>query len=123
MENALNVMKDLVSEFITEQENEDKLNNEIDILLDGIDFSKPMDGIDCSQFEVSVTFVLFLFFIIFYFLTIEHCLIVLKILFRQWKYKKMYLSALQKKCQIQYQFYNLLHLQKKRVYQLFQFLM
>ena len=79
MENALNVMKDLVSEFITEQENEDKLNNEIDILLDGIDFSKPMDGIDCSQFEVSVTFVLFLFFIIFYFLTIEHCLIVLKI--------------------------------------------
>ena len=48
MENALNVLKDLVSEFITEQENEDKLNNEIDILLDGIDFSKPMDGIDCS---------------------------------------------------------------------------
>ena len=78
MENALNVMKDLVSEFITEQENEDKLNNEIDILLDGIDFSKPMDDIDCTQFEVSVTFVLFCFFIIFYFLTIEHCLIVLK---------------------------------------------
>ena len=43
MENALNVMKDQVSEFITEQENEDKLNNEIDILLDGKDFSKPMD--------------------------------------------------------------------------------
>ena len=60
MENALNVMKDLVSEFITEQENEDKLNNEIDILLDGIDFSKPMDDI-----EVSVTFVLFLFLLFF----------------------------------------------------------
>ena len=61
MENALDVMKDLVSELITEQENEDKLNNEIDALLDGIDFSKalsPMDHIDCTQFEVSVTFVL-----------------------------------------------------------------
>ena len=58
MENALDVMKDLVSEFITEQDNEDKLNNEIDALLDGIDFSKPMDVIDCTQFEVSVTFVL-----------------------------------------------------------------
>ena len=78
MENALNVMKDLVSEFITEQENEDKLNNEIDILLDGIDLSKPMDDIDCTQFEVSVTFVLFLFFYLFFFQTIEHCLIVLK---------------------------------------------
>ena len=66
MENALNVMKDLVSEFITEQENEDKLNNEIDILLDGIDFSKPMDDIDCTQFEVSVTYVLFLFFYLFF---------------------------------------------------------
>ena len=30
MENALDIMKDLASEFITEQENEDKLNNEID---------------------------------------------------------------------------------------------
>ena len=67
MENALNVMKDLVSEFITEQENEDKLNNEIDILLVEIDFSKPMDGIDCTQFEVSVAFVLFLFFYYFLF--------------------------------------------------------
>ena len=58
MENALDVMKDLVSEFITEQENEDKLNNEIDDLLDGIDFSQPMDDIDCTQFEVSISFVL-----------------------------------------------------------------
>ena len=58
MENALDVMKDLVSEFITEQENEDKLNNEIDDLLDGIDFSQPMDVIDCIQFEVSISFVL-----------------------------------------------------------------
>ena len=58
MENALDVMKDLVSEFITEQENEDKLNNEIDDLLDGIDFSQPMDDINCTQFEVSITFVL-----------------------------------------------------------------
>ena len=65
MENALNLMKDLVSEFITEQENEDKLNNEIDMLLDGIDFSKSMDDIDCTQFEVSVTFVLFLFLLFF----------------------------------------------------------
>ena len=58
MENALDVMKDLMSEFITEQENEDKLNNEIDDLLDGIDFSQPMDDIDCTQFEVSISFVL-----------------------------------------------------------------
>ena len=58
MENALDVMKDLVSEFITEQENEDKLNNEIDDLLDGIDFSQPMDDINCTQFEVSISFVL-----------------------------------------------------------------
>ena len=62
MENALEVMKDLVSEFITEQENEDKLNNEIHNLLDGLDFNKPMDDIDCTQFEVSVTFVFVLFF-------------------------------------------------------------
>ena len=55
MENALDVMKDLVSEFITEQENEDKLNNEIDALLDGIDFTQPMDDIDCTQFEVSIS--------------------------------------------------------------------
>ena len=55
MENALDVMKDLVSEFITEQENEDKLNNEIDALLDGIDFTQPMDNIDCTQFEVSIS--------------------------------------------------------------------
>ena len=47
-----------MSEFITEQENEDKLNNEIDDLLDGIDFSQPMDDIDCTQFEVSIIFVL-----------------------------------------------------------------
>ena len=58
MENALDVMKDLVSEFITEQENEDKLNNEIDDLLDEIDFSQPMDDINCTQFEVSISFVL-----------------------------------------------------------------
>ena len=58
MENALDVMKDLVSEFITEQENEDKLNNEIDDLLDRIDFSQPMDDINCTQFEVSISFVL-----------------------------------------------------------------
>ena len=61
MENTLDMMKDLASEFIIEQENEDKLNNEIDALLDGVDFSKPltpMDHIDCTQFEVSVTFYL-----------------------------------------------------------------
>ena len=57
MKNALGVMKDLMSEFITEQQNEDKLNNEIDDLLDGIDFSQPMDDIDCTQFEVSISFV------------------------------------------------------------------
>ena len=60
MENALDVMKELVNEFITEQENEDQLNNEIDNLLDGIDFNKPMDDIDCTQFEVSE--LLFCFF-------------------------------------------------------------
>ena len=43
-----------------------KTKNEIDILLDGIDFSKPMDDIDCTQFEVSVSFVLFLFFYLFF---------------------------------------------------------
>ena len=61
MENALDIMKDLASEFITEQENEDKLNNEIAALLNGIDFSKPLSPMghdDCTQFEVSVTFVL-----------------------------------------------------------------
>ena len=61
MEYALEVMKDLVSEFITEQENEDKLNKEIDNLLDGIDFNTPMDDVDCTQFEVGVSFVLFCF--------------------------------------------------------------
>ena len=46
MENALDVMKDLVNEFIIEQENEDKLNNEIDALLDGVDFSKPLSPME-----------------------------------------------------------------------------
>ena len=51
MENALEVMKDLVSEFITEQENEDKLNKETDNLLDGIDFNTPMDDIDAHNLK------------------------------------------------------------------------
>ena len=38
-DNALDLMKQIADEFIMEQENEDKLNNEIDALLDGVDFS------------------------------------------------------------------------------------
>ena len=40
-DNALDLMKQIADEFITEQENEDKLNKEIDTLLDGVDFSDP----------------------------------------------------------------------------------
>ena len=53
-------MKQVAGEFITEQENEDKLNHEIDALLDGVDFSEPLSAIDqndCTptQDEVSIT--------------------------------------------------------------------
>ena len=53
-------MKQIADEFITEQENEDKLNHEIDALLDGVDFSEtlsPMDQNDSTstQDEVGIT--------------------------------------------------------------------
>ena len=59
-DNAVDLMKQIADEFITEQENEDKLNHEIDALLDGEDFSEPlspMDQIDSTstQDEVNIT--------------------------------------------------------------------
>ena len=60
-DNALDLMKQIADEFITEQENEDKLNHEIDALLDGVDFSKPLSPMDENDYtpthiEVSYTF-------------------------------------------------------------------
>ena len=57
-DNALDLMKQIADEFIMEQENEDKLNNEIDALLDGVDFSEPLEPMDqndsaTTQIEVS----------------------------------------------------------------------
>ena len=57
-DNALDLMKQIADEFITEQENEDKLNKEIDTLLDGVDFSEPLSPMDqndsaATQIEVS----------------------------------------------------------------------
>ena len=57
-DNALDLMKQIADEYIIEQENEDKLNNEIDALLDGVDFSEPLEPMDqndsaTTQFEVS----------------------------------------------------------------------
>ena len=57
-DNALDLMKQVADEFIMEQENEDKLNNEIDALLDGVDFSEPLEPMDqndsaTTQIEVS----------------------------------------------------------------------
>ena len=37
-------MKQIANEFIIEQEGEDKLNREIDSLLDGVDFGEPMSA-------------------------------------------------------------------------------
>ena len=59
-DNALDLMKQVADEFIMEQENEDKLNNEIDALLDGVDFSEPLEAMDqndsaTAQVEVSKT--------------------------------------------------------------------
>ena len=57
-DNALDLMKQVADEFIMEQENEDKLNNEIDALLDGVDFSEPlepMDQIDSATAQVEVS--------------------------------------------------------------------
>ena len=59
-DNALDLMKQIADEFIMEQENEDKLNNEIDALLDGVDFSQPLEPMDLNdsattQIEVSKT--------------------------------------------------------------------
>ena len=57
-DNALDLMKQIADEFIMEQENEDKLNNEIDALMDGVDFSEPLEPMDQNdsappQVEVS----------------------------------------------------------------------
>ena len=59
-DNAVDLMKQIADEFITEQENEDKLNHEIDALLDGVDFSEPLSPMDqnystSTQDEVSIT--------------------------------------------------------------------
>ena len=45
IEKAIDVMKQLTNEFIFEQEKQDKLNREIDALLDGVDFSEPLSPI------------------------------------------------------------------------------
>ena len=60
-DNALDLMKQIADEFITEQENEDKLNHEIDALFDGVDFSEPLSPMDQNdstptQVEVSYKF-------------------------------------------------------------------
>ena len=52
-DNAVDLMKQIADEFITERDNEDKLNHEIDALLDGVDFSEPM--FPSTQDEVSIT--------------------------------------------------------------------
>ena len=59
-DNALDLMKQIADEFITEQENKDKLNHEIDALLDGVYFSEPLSPMDQNdstptQDEVSIT--------------------------------------------------------------------
>ena len=60
-DNAADLMKQIADEFITEQENEDKLNHEIDALLDGVDFSEPFSPMDqndstCTQDKVGITY-------------------------------------------------------------------
>ena len=60
-DSALELMKQIADEFISEQENEDKLNQEIDALLDGVYFSKPLSPMDQNdsaptQVEVSYKF-------------------------------------------------------------------
>ena len=74
IEDAIEVMKQIANEFITEQEGEDKLNREIDSLLDGVDFSEPMSPVGVphenmsthtTSFEVQVSTLslkMFLFF-------------------------------------------------------------
>ena len=59
-DNVVDLMKQIADEFITEQENEDKLNHEIDALLDGVDFNEPLSTMDqndstSTQDEVSIT--------------------------------------------------------------------
>ena len=59
-DNAMVLMKQIADEFIIEQENEDKLNHETDVLLDGVDFSEPLSLMDQNdstptQDEVSIT--------------------------------------------------------------------
>ena len=59
-DNAMDLMKQIADEFITEQENEDKSNHEIDALLDGVDFNEPLSPMDQNdstptQDEVSIT--------------------------------------------------------------------
>ena len=59
-DNAVDLMKQIADEFITEQENEDKLDRGIGALLDGVDFSEPLSPMDqndstSTQDEVSIT--------------------------------------------------------------------
>ena len=53
IEDAIEVMKQIANEFIIEQEGEDKLNREIDGLLDGVDFSEPMSPGEVSHENMS----------------------------------------------------------------------
>ena len=53
IEEAIEVMKQIANEFITEQEGEEKLNSEIDSLLNGVDFSEPMSPVDVSYKNMS----------------------------------------------------------------------
>ena len=53
IEDAIEVMKQIANEFIIEQEGEDKLNREIDSLLDGVDFSEPMSASEVPHENMS----------------------------------------------------------------------
>ena len=52
-EDAIEVKKQIVNEFIIEQEGEGKLNREIDSLLDRVDFSEPMSPVGVPHENMS----------------------------------------------------------------------
>ena len=56
IEDAIEVMKQIANEFIIEQEGEDKLNREIDGLLDRVDFSAPMSPCEVPHENMSYTY-------------------------------------------------------------------
>ena len=49
VEDAIEVMKQIANEFIIEQEGEDKLNREIDGLLDGVDLMNQCHLVKCHM--------------------------------------------------------------------------